>query len=79
MFAVNRSLDEEVTLEIDLTLLGDVTTVTAQVLADDDMHARNTQADPERVALRELPVDRSAGGVATIALPPVSWAVVTLR
>ncbi|HCJ48954.1 MAG TPA: alpha-L-arabinofuranosidase [Microbacterium sp.] len=78
-FAVNRSLDEEVTLEIDLTLLGDVATVTAQVLADDDMHARNTLEDPERVALRDLPLDRSVDGVVRVVLPPVSWVVVTLR
>ena len=79
LFAVNRSLDEEVTLEIDLTLLGEVTTMTAQVLADDDMHARNTLEDPERVALRELHLDRSADGVVRVALPRVSWVVVTLR
>jgi len=68
-----------VTLEIDLTLLGDVATVTAQVLADDDMHARNTLEDPERVALRDLPLDRSVDGVVRVVLPPVSWVVVTLR
>ncbi|MDJ1115475.1 alpha-N-arabinofuranosidase [Microbacterium dauci] len=79
LFAVNRSLEEEVTLEIDLTLLGDVATVTAQVLADHDMHARNTLEDPERVALRDLPLDRSADGVMRAVLPPVSWVVVTLR
>jgi alpha-L-arabinofuranosidase len=79
VFAVNRSLDEELTLEIDLQQFGDVDAVTARVLHDDDMHARNTLDAPERVGLRELAVTRVDEHTVSVALPAVSWAVVELR
>src|SRR5690606_14162578 len=53
VFAVNRSLTDSVTLEIDLRSLGPVTAAQAISLFDDDIHAANTLAHPDRVAPRE--------------------------
>ncbi len=79
LFAVNRSLTGPVTLEIDAAALGAVEVVSATAIWDEDIHARNTLADPERVAPREIAVDRRADGTLALTLPAVSWAVVTLR
>jgi alpha-N-arabinofuranosidase len=79
VFAVNRSIDSEIVLEIDVTDLGAVEVVEAVALWDDDMHAGNTLADTERVGLREIAVDRIDDRTLALTLPPVSWAVVTLR
>jgi alpha-L-arabinofuranosidase len=79
VFVVNRSLDEEAEFVIDSALLGDVKVVAAESLHDDDMHAANTLADPERVTLRPNDSARVADGEVRIVLPPVSWTALTLR
>src|SRR6478735_3710487 len=52
VFLVNRSLDQEVEIVVDTSILGDVGIVSVESLWDDDIHAANTMQDPERVALR---------------------------
>jgi alpha-N-arabinofuranosidase len=78
VFIVNRSLDESVEFVVDASLLGDVALRSADSLYDDDMHAANTQADPERVTMRPNESARLVDGQLRIVLPPVSWTVVTL-
>jgi alpha-N-arabinofuranosidase len=78
VFAVNRSLHEPATLEIDLTRFGGLHATSARVLCDDDIHARNTREDPERIALRPLPVEQVDDHTLTVTLPAVSWAVIEL-
>ena len=76
IFAVNRSLDAEAVVTIDLGDL-DVTTIAETVLlADDDIHARNTLADPERVTPTGMPCTLQ-DGVLSFTLPAVSWAAVS--
>ena len=78
VFLVNRSLEEPVTLEIDVVALGAVGDATAISLFDDDIHAANTIEDPQRVTPRtNTSVDVGEGKV-TITLPPVSWTALTL-
>jgi len=79
IFAVNRSLTDEVTLEIDVRALGAVGGVEATSLFDDDIHAANTLEAPDRVVPKPNRSARIADGVVTITLPPVSWTVLTLR
>lgn len=79
VFLVNRSTTEQVTVAIDISGLGDVTVTSAQSLHDDDIYARNTLEDPERVALKENTSVTVADGVVSITLPAVSWTAVTLR
>ncbi|PPG28815.1 alpha-L-arabinofuranosidase [Pseudoclavibacter sp. RFBG4] len=79
LFLVNRSRSEEATVTIDIAALGAVRVIEAQTLADDDVYAKNTLEDPERVGLTANESARVEGGVLTITLPPVSWSAVELR
>ncbi|HYP72523.1 MAG TPA: alpha-L-arabinofuranosidase C-terminal domain-containing protein, partial [Microbacterium sp.] len=78
VFLVNRSTTDEVTLTIDVAALGDVTLVESHTLSDDDVYAKNTLEDRERVAPRPNDSASIAGGELTITLPPVSWTALAL-
>jgi alpha-N-arabinofuranosidase len=78
VFLVNRSQDEAVTLTVDIATLGDVSVLETHALADDDVYAKNTLAEPERVAPRPNDSVRIEGGELTITLPPVSWTALSL-
>ncbi|CAN7419582.1 alpha-L-arabinofuranosidase [Microbacterium sp. LjRoot45] len=93
VFAVNRSLDGAVEVELDLRELGAAGAGSAgsgstgaagwavreaHLLHDDDRYAANTLGDPERVAPCELDSARLVDGVLTLTLPAVSWAAVRL-
>ena len=79
IFLVNRSLDEEVEIVVDTSILGDVRITSAQSLWDDDIHAANTMQQPDRVALRPNESARIADGALRMTLPPVSWTAVSVR
>jgi alpha-N-arabinofuranosidase len=79
IFVVNRSLDDEVELAVDVARLGDVAVGGAHGIHDPDMHAANTLSDPERVGLVENATARLTDGELRIVLPPVSWTAITLR
>jgi alpha-L-arabinofuranosidase len=78
VFLVNRSLDEESEVVIDVSALGGLTVASAQTLYDEDLGAANTLADQERVALRPAPTCELAHGRLRLVLPPVSWTAVEL-
>ena len=78
IFVMNRSLTEATELTVDLPGLTDDATGSATTLSDDDVYAANTLADPERVAPHANESLTLSSGYATIALPPVSWTVITL-
>ncbi len=78
VFLVNRSLEEEVTIDIDVRLLGKVEVRHVESLYDDDIHAANTLQEQERVGLRPNESARLEHGTVTITLPPVSWTALTL-
>jgi len=77
VFLVNRSLTEEVTIEIDASRLG-MSELSAQTLHDDDIHARNTVDDPDRVVPAPNTTARVHDGIVSITLPAVSWTAVSL-
>ncbi|KAF2416139.1 alpha-N-arabinofuranosidase [Microbacterium sp. B35-30] len=77
VFIVNRSLSDEVSLEVDVVALGRIANATAVSLFDDDIHAANTLHDPERVAPRTNSSVHADDGKITVTLPPVSWTVLT--
>jgi alpha-N-arabinofuranosidase len=79
IFVVNRSLDDEVELVVDVAHLGDVAVGGAHGIHDPDMHAANTLRDPERVGLVANGTARVMDGELRIVLPPVSWTAITLR
>jgi alpha-N-arabinofuranosidase len=78
VFLVNRSLDEEVSLEIDTSILDGVTVRSFRTLSDEDIHAVNTLSTPDRVGLHDNDSTRTTEGAVTVTLPPVSWSALTL-
>ncbi len=71
-------MDEAVTIDIDVRLLGEVQLGEVESLYDDDIHAANTLSDPDRVRPRPNETARLENGTVTITLPPVSWTALTL-
>ncbi|RLK52426.1 alpha-N-arabinofuranosidase [Microbacterium telephonicum] len=78
VFLVNRSTTEPVTLTIDIAALGDVAIAETHTLSDDDVYAKNTLDDRERVAPKPNASAAIAGGELTVTLPPVSWTAIAL-
>ena len=76
LFLVNRSQTDSIEVTVDLSTLDAVTITEAVTLHDDDVYAKNTIDDRERVGLRELSGAVLADGVLTVTLPPVSWSAV---
>ncbi|PWC07644.1 alpha-N-arabinofuranosidase [Mycetocola zhujimingii] len=78
LFLVNRSQTESIEVTVDLASLDATTIAEAVTLHDDDVYAKNTIDDRERVGLRELDGAVLADGVLTVTLPPVSWSALAL-
>ncbi|MFH8251372.1 alpha-N-arabinofuranosidase [Microbacterium sp. B2969] len=78
IFAVNRSLTDEVTFEVDTRALAGVSHAEAISLFDDDIHAANTLDDQDRVTPKANASVAIGEGAVTVTLPPVSWTVLTL-
>jgi alpha-N-arabinofuranosidase len=78
VFLVNRSLEDEAVVSIDITPLGDVSIRSVDSLYDEDLDAANTLQDRERVGLRGNDTARLADGSLTVTLPPVSWTAVAM-
>ncbi|GAA3236993.1 arabinosylfuranosidase ArfA [Nonomuraea helvata] len=76
LFAVNRSTDGPLSLEIDARALGGARILEATTLTHTDVYARNTADDPDRVAPR--PNADVEHDPARVLLPPVSWNVIRL-
>ncbi|WP_084960293.1 alpha-N-arabinofuranosidase [Thermoactinospora rubra] len=76
VFAVNRSTDRPLALDVDARALGPVRVLEATTLTGPDVYARNTADDPGRVAPRANPdVEQDP---LRVVLPPVSWNVIRL-
>jgi alpha-N-arabinofuranosidase len=78
VFLVNRSTTEDIEVTVDVSALGDVRVLDAQTLSDDDVYAKNTLAEPERVGLTVNESATIANGSLTLVLPAVSWTAVSL-
>ena len=77
LFAVNRS-ERPLMLEIELRDLEPMAVDEHRVLADPDIHAPNTAADPDRIAPRPGVGTRIDGQLLSVELPARSWNVVRL-
>ncbi|NYF16984.1 alpha-N-arabinofuranosidase [Microbacterium sp. AK009] len=78
VFAVNRSLTDDVTLDIDsAALAGSVSSATATSIFDDDIHAANTLEQPDRVRPKTNDSVTLGDGAIAVTLPPCSWTVLT--
>jgi alpha-L-arabinofuranosidase len=79
LFAVNRSTTETLPLTADLRGFGAMRVAEHSVLADDDLQARNTAEQPDRVVPRRGTGASVEDGQLTVGLPPASWNVLRLR
>ena len=73
VFVVNRSLDDAVDFRVRLPEGTQVTAIHADTLHEDDMMARNTLDDQNRVTLHGNDTARLDGHEVSVTLPPVSW------
>ncbi|HZL02088.1 MAG TPA: alpha-L-arabinofuranosidase C-terminal domain-containing protein [Cellulomonas sp.] len=78
VFLVNRSLDDEAEVVVDVRALGDVSVRDASSLYDEDLGAANTLEAPDRVGLRPTPSAEITDGLLRLVLPAVSWTAVEL-
>jgi alpha-L-arabinofuranosidase len=78
IFAVNRSLDDSVALDVDLRSLPSLSTASHTALFDSDPDAVNTAAAPDRVAPRPVDDPKIDGGRLQAVLPPLSWNMIRL-
>jgi alpha-L-arabinofuranosidase len=78
IFVVDRSLDAATTVTIDVSHLGPVSIAETHTLADDDIYAKNTLDNQDRVGVRVNESARIENGSLTIELPAVSWTAISL-
>ncbi|MEO5921166.1 MAG: alpha-N-arabinofuranosidase [Pseudolysinimonas sp.] len=78
VFLVNRSQDVAATVTMDVAALPATAVATALTLADNDVYAKNTLADQNRVGLVPNDSVTVEAGTLTITLPPVSWTALSL-
>ncbi|WP_150307223.1 arabinosylfuranosidase ArfA [Planctomonas psychrotolerans] len=78
VFLVNRSQTESIEVSIDVTELNATSIGEAVSLHDDDVYAKNTLQDQNRVGLKSLDGATLEDGVLTVTLPPVSWSALAL-
>jgi alpha-L-arabinofuranosidase len=78
IFLVNRSLDAATTMNVDVSHLGEVEVLETHTLTDDDIYAKNTLTDQERVGVAPNPTAQIADGQLTVELPAVSWTAIAL-
>ncbi len=78
VFALNRGVEEELELTVDLRDFGELSDVEWTVLRHDDLDASNTQDAPDEVTPVGLDGAVLRDGVLSASLPPVSWNVLRL-
>ena len=78
VFLINRDLTQAAQVTVDVRSLGTTRVLESLTLADADVYAKNTLAEPHRVVPTTNTTARLSDGVLTIELPPVSWTAVAL-
>jgi len=76
VFLVNRDQSESRTVTIDVRDLAASAIVEAVTLSDDDVYAKNTIDDQNRVGLVANESATLEDGRLTVVLPPVSWTAI---
>lgn len=78
IFAVNRSLEDELDLELKLRAFPDLHVKEHIVLRHDDLKATNTRETPEKVVPKRRETTGTAASATSVRLPPASWNVLRL-
>ncbi len=76
MFAVNRSLDQPLSVTLEARGFGSLAVKSAKTMHHKDIKAVNDKDNPNRVKPGTLKDVKAAGKKASIVLPPASWTVV---
>ncbi|HEX9864621.1 MAG TPA: alpha-N-arabinofuranosidase [Acidimicrobiia bacterium] len=79
LFAVNRSMEDSVSLSVSTRAFPDHRVTEHLVLTDDDLDATNSSESPDRVIPRSIGETRHEPGTVELNLPRVSWNVIRLR
>ena len=79
IFAVNRKLDEDVCLELDVRAFGEYNIMERSVLHHDDLKAVNTEDNPDNVSPVSLPAEKVDGDTIQVKLGKASWNVIRLK
>jgi alpha-N-arabinofuranosidase len=79
VFAVNRSPEQGMGLDIDLRGIGDAEILEHIVLRHDDLSAVNTESNPDNVVPTSVSCTMDQGGRYTEHLPAASWNVLRFR
>ena len=78
IFAINRDMTEDITLECDLRAFGDLKPEEHIVLHHDDVKAVNTEEKPDEVKPSKGRNGKMDGGRMNVKLPALSWNVIRL-
>ncbi|MGE5150875.1 MAG: alpha-L-arabinofuranosidase C-terminal domain-containing protein, partial [Rhodospirillaceae bacterium] len=78
LFALNRSLNEEMPLSVTAAGFPKLAVKQALQLCDPDLKAVNSKAQPDRIAPKPLAKVKVAGDRVEAVLPPASWNVIQL-
>ncbi|GFN31154.1 arabinosylfuranosidase ArfA [Paenibacillus xylaniclasticus] len=79
IFAVNRHLEEQLPIEIDLRSFGACSIIEHIVMENDDLKAVNTEADPNRVKPHNRGNAAVDGSTIQAKLPKASWNVIRVK
>ena len=79
IFAVNRSMEEDILLEADLRAFGELRMGGHILLHHDDVKAVNSEENPQNVAPVQGKGGTLEGGRLSVRLPRLSWNVLRLR
>lgn len=79
IFAVNRHLESELLLEVDLRSFGACTLIEHSVMESDDLKATNTEQQPNRVKPHSNGSAVVDGAKVTASLTKASWNVIRLK
>jgi len=78
VFAVNRMLNEDVCLDVDVRSFGAFNHMEQSVLHHEDLKAVNTEQNPDNVCPAQLSAQPVEGGKLEIRLGAASWNVIRL-
>ena len=78
LFCVNRDVEEDFTLDVDLRSFGELSIKEHIVLHHDDVKAINTEENPRNVYPTQGPGGTANNGRASVTLPALSWNVIRL-
>ncbi len=78
LFAVNKSLTEDISLSMDLRQFADYRIVGHTVLQDEDLYAVNTEAEPNRIVPKDCGNAAASDGRLEATLSHKSWNMIRL-